>query len=44
MFSGVAEVPPEARSQVDAFLQKGQPPSVVLRTIDELLQNNGRAA
>lgn len=44
MFSGVSEVPPEARAHVDAFLQKGQPPAVVLRTIDELLQNNGRAA
>ena len=44
MFSGVSEVPPEARAHVDAFLQKGQPPSVVLQTIDELLQNDGRAA
>lgn len=44
MFSGVSEVPPEARAHVDAFLQKGQPPSVVLQTIDELLQNTGRAA
>ncbi|HEY6937183.1 MAG TPA: response regulator [Terriglobales bacterium] len=44
MFSGVSEVPPEARAHVDAFLQKGQPPSVVLQKIDELLQNTGRAA
>lgn len=44
MFSGVSEVPPEARAHVDAFLQKGQPPSVVLQKIDELLQNTGHAA
>ena len=44
MFSGVSEVPPEARAHVDAFLQKGQPPSVVLQKIEELLQGTGRAA
>lgn len=44
MFSGVSEVPPEARANVDAFLQKGQPPSVVLQKIEELLQGTGRAA
>ena len=44
MFSGISEVPPEARAHVDAFLQKGQPPSVVLQKIEELLQGTGRAA
>jgi CheY-like chemotaxis protein len=44
MFSGVADIPPDARAHVDAFLQKGQSPSVVLRTIDDLLRDNGRAA
>jgi hypothetical protein len=29
---------------VDAFLQKGQPPSVVLQTIEDLLRDNQHAA
>lgn len=37
MFSGVADVPEKARLHVDAFLQKGQSPLVVLDKIEELL-------
>lgn len=44
MFSGVPEVPEHARLQVDAFLQKGQSPAVVLDKIRELLQAPGRVA
>ena len=44
MFSGVSEVPENARVHVDAFLPKGQPPSVVLQTIDQLLRDNQHAA
>ncbi len=44
MFSGVAEVPAQARAHVDAFLQKGQHPSVVLQAINELLQAGEPAA
>lgn len=44
MFSGVSEVPENARVHVDAFLQKGQPPSVVLQTIEELLADTQHAA
>jgi CheY-like chemotaxis protein len=44
LFTGVAEVPPQARAQVDAFVQKGQQPSLVLQAIDELLGAGERAA
>jgi CheY-like chemotaxis protein len=44
MFSGVAEVPENARMHVDAFLQKGQHPTAVLQTIEELLRVEERAA
>jgi len=37
MFSGVRAVPESARAHVDAFLEKGQHPTVVLAKIDELL-------
>jgi CheY-like chemotaxis protein len=43
MFSGVPNVPENARLHVDAFLQKGQSPKVVLEKIQELLQSH-RAA
>jgi CheY-like chemotaxis protein len=44
MFSGVPNVPETARLHVDAFLQKGQSPTVVLDKIQELLQSSGEAA
>lgn len=44
MLSGVSEVPPGALAHVDAFLQKGLAPSVVLQMIEELLQSGERAA
>jgi DNA-binding NarL/FixJ family response regulator len=44
MFSGVPHVPENARLHVDAFLQKGQSPTVVLDKIRELLQSSGKAA
>jgi DNA-binding response OmpR family regulator len=44
MFSGVPNVPENARLHVDAFLQKGQSPTVVLEKIRELLKSSGKAA
>jgi CheY-like chemotaxis protein len=44
MFSGVAEVPQLARLHVDAFLQKGLAPTVVLDKIRELLKSPHQAA
>ena len=44
MFSGVPHVPESARLHVDAFLQKGQSPAVVLDKIRELLNSSGKAA
>jgi hypothetical protein len=44
MFSGVPHVPETARDHVDAFLQKGQSPTVVLEKIRELLQSSGEVA
>jgi CheY-like chemotaxis protein len=44
MFSGMPEVPEKARLQVDAFLQKGQSPTVVLDKIRELLDSSNKAA
>jgi response regulator RpfG family c-di-GMP phosphodiesterase len=38
-FSGVPHVPECARDHVDAFLQKGQSPTVVLDKIHELLNH-----
>lgn len=44
MFSGVPEVPAKARIHVDAFLQKGQSPLVVLEKIRELLASSSHSA
>jgi CheY-like chemotaxis protein len=44
MFSGVSDVPERARVHVDAFLQKGQTPAVVLDKIRELLESSHEAA
>jgi len=44
MFSGVPYVPEKARLHVDAFLQKGEPPTVVLDKIRELLGPSDKAA
>jgi len=44
MFSGVPQVPENARLHVDAFLQKGLPPPVVVDKIRELLKSSSRAA
>lgn len=40
MFSGVPNIPESARVHVDAFLEKGQHPTVVLSKIDELLADD----
>ena len=44
MFSGVPHIPETARLHVDAFLQKGQSPTVVLEKIRELLKSPDQAA
>jgi CheY-like chemotaxis protein len=44
MFSGAPHVPENARVHVDAFLQKGQSPMVILDKIRELLNSSGKAA
>jgi hypothetical protein len=44
MFSGVPDVPDNARHHIDAFLQKGQSPTVVLDKIRELLGSSGKVA
>jgi len=44
MFSGVPHVPENAMQHVDAFLQKGQSPTVVLDKIRELLQSFRKVA
>jgi CheY-like chemotaxis protein len=44
MFSGLPHVPEKARLYVDAFLQKGQSPTVVLDKIRELLKTPHKAA
>jgi DNA-binding NarL/FixJ family response regulator len=44
MFSGVPHVPEKARLHVDAFLQKGETPSVVLDKIRDLLGSSHKAA
>jgi len=41
---GVPNVPENTRLHVDAFLQKGQSPTVVLDKIHELLESSGKAA
>ena len=40
MFSAVSNVPENARLHIDAFLQKGQSPTVVLDKIQELLKSH----
>lgn len=44
MFSGVSHVPENARLHVDAFLQKGQSPTMVVDKIRELLKRYEKAA
>ena len=44
MFSGVPHIPENARHHVDAFLQKGQSPTLVVDKIRELLKLSGKAA
>ena len=44
MFSGVPNLPENARLHVDAFLQKGESPTVVLQKIRDLLNSSGKAA
>jgi CheY-like chemotaxis protein len=44
MFSGIADVPENARRNVDAFLQKGETPAVVLNKIRQLLDMPSQAA
>jgi response regulator RpfG family c-di-GMP phosphodiesterase len=44
MFSGVSDFPENARLHVDAFLQKGHSPTVVLDKIQELLESSHRVA
>jgi DNA-binding response OmpR family regulator len=44
MFSGVPNLPENARLHVDAFLQKGESPMVVLQKIRDLLNSSGKAA
>ena len=38
MFTGAPRVPDSARSHVDAFVVKGQPPQVLVKTIEDLLK------
>jgi DNA-binding response OmpR family regulator len=45
IFSGVPNIPEDARAHADAFLEKGQHPTAVLAKIDELLcEQHERAA
>jgi DNA-binding NarL/FixJ family response regulator len=44
MFSGVSHMPEKAQRHVDAFLQKGQSPTVVLDKIRELLASSQKVA
>jgi response regulator RpfG family c-di-GMP phosphodiesterase len=44
MFSGVPDVPERPRVHVDAFLQEGESPMVVLDKIHELLESTNQAA
>ena len=44
MFSDVPHVPENARLHVDAFLQKGESPTLVVGKIRELLNSSGKAA
>ena len=44
MLSGVAHVPENARLHIDAFLQKGLSPTLIVDKIRELLNASGKAA
>ena len=44
LFSGVSEIPNSDHLQIDAFLQKGTAPPIVLQKIEELLGRDGAAA
>ena len=44
MLSGVSEIPEPHRAHVDAFVVKGQQPTVVLEKIGQLLNRPDRAA
>jgi response regulator RpfG family c-di-GMP phosphodiesterase len=44
MLSGVSHVPENARLHVDAFLQKGLSPTLIVDKIRELLNASGKAA
>jgi CheY-like chemotaxis protein len=44
LFSGVPHVPEKARRHVDAFVQKGHSPEVVMSKIRELLESSGKVA
>jgi CheY-like chemotaxis protein len=42
LFTGVSQIPDGDRAHIDAFLEKGQNPVVVLQKIDELLERSER--
>jgi CheY-like chemotaxis protein len=44
MLSGASNIPDDVRSHVDAFIQKGEQPIVILQTIEKLLDLPQRAA
>jgi len=44
MLSGASNIPKDVLGQVDAFIQKGEQPIVVLQTIEKLLNLPQRAA
>jgi response regulator RpfG family c-di-GMP phosphodiesterase len=44
MLSGVAHVPENARLHIDAFLQKGLSPTLIVDKIRELINASGKAA
>ena len=44
MLTGISEIPERDRAQVDAFILKGQQPTLVLETIGQLLKGPEQAA
>jgi CheY-like chemotaxis protein len=44
MFTGMSQAGKQAHKHVDAFVTKGCPPNVLLKTVDGLLQIHDRAA
>lgn len=44
LFTGVSEIPEDGRAHVDAFVEKGQNPVVVLQKIEQLLERPEKAA